>query len=413
MSEQCPVTEGRIDAGRARRPIPHNCPVNDYDPYDDAALLDPYDHYSRLRAQGGVVYLSRYGLFALPRYDTVKAALADWKTFSSAAGVMLNDVMNSAIKGTLLCSDPPEHDVLRSVIQRPLTPPALREVRDEITAEAEGLADRLCAKGRFDAATELAQYLPLKIVATRVGLPPVGQQRMLSWSTAGFDTAGPIEKERTRAGFATLEDWGKFIAENGGRHQVPPDSWLGGLYRAADEGLIPEEKCRSMAIDYTGPSLDTTISATASAIYLFARHPDQWDRLRAEPRMIPNAINEVVRYESPVQGWSRYVTSDVTLDGVVIPAGSRVLVMFGSANRDERKWENPAVFDVTRRAADHLGFGHGEHICAGANLARMEIAALLTALAKRVSRFELEAEPERYINNVARAWTRIPVRALA
>lgn len=112
-----------------------------------------------------------------------------------------------------------------------------------------------------------------------------------------------------------------------------------------------------MAMDYIAPSLDTTISATSSAIWLFAQHPDQWDLVRERPSMIANAINEVVRLEAPIQGWSRYVTKDVEMDGVVIPAGSRVLVMFGSANRDERKWENAATFDVTRQVTDHVGFG--------------------------------------------------------
>lgn len=391
---------------------PINCPVSDHDFYATETLLAPYANYRAMRDQGSVVYLARYGLYALPRDGSTRAALADWRRFSSYKGVMLNDVMDEFMAGTLLCSDPPEHDILRSVIMRPLTPRALRELQSEITHEAETLVARLCAKGTFNAATELAQHLPITIVANKVGLPPVEKDSMLRWTPAAFDCVGPIGVERTQASFPILAEIGGFVADNGARSQIAKDSWLEGLYRAADEGVIAHEKCAAMSIDYIGPALDTTISATASAIYLFAKHPEQWDRIRGQPSLIPNAINEVVRLESPIQGWGRRATEDVTIDGVTIPAGAKVLIMFGSANRDERKWDNPEEFDVTRKVIDQLGFGFGEHSCAGANLARMEIAALLAALTKSVSRFEFTGEPELAINNVARLWKNIPVRVI-
>lgn len=386
------------------------CPVDGYDPWDPATLLDPYADYARLRNRGGVVFLSRYGIYVLPRYDTVRAALADWSSFSSAKGVMLNDVMNGFMQGTILCSDPPHHDVMRKVIMRPLDPRALRDLQPEIAAEAAQLVERLVAQGEFDAATELAEHLPLTIVANKVGLPPIGRESMLRWAPAAFNCVGPMEKPLTQEGLPALQEVGGFIHANGSREKIAEGSWLAGLYRAADEGLISHEQAPAMSFDYIGPALDTTISATGAAIYHFAKNPDQWQLVRERPSLIPNAINEVVRLETPIQGWTRYVTRDVEMDGVTIPAGARVLVSFASANRDERKWDEPTRFDVTRKVSDHVGFGAGEHACAGANLARLEISALLTELAKRVERFELTGEVTNAVNNITRLWETVPVR---
>ena len=155
-----------------------------------------------------------------------------------------------------------------------------------------------------------------------------------------------------------------------------------------------------MMNDYMGPSLDTTIFATANMIWLFARHPDQWTLLREQPDLTLNAINEVLRIETVIQGFSRVLTEDHTVDGTTMPAGSRVLVLYGSANRDERQFADPARFDITRtNASEHLALGFGAHSCPGGNLARLELRALLTALLPRVERFELvEAVPK--LNNV-------------
>lgn len=262
-----------------------NCPIDDYDPWEPTTLLDPYGDYARLRDKGGVVFLSRYGIYVLPRYATVRTALDDWGTFSSAKGVMLNDVMNEFMAGTILCSDPPQHDAMRKVIMRPLEPRALRDLKPQITAEADELVDRLCDQGEFNAATELAEHLPFSIVTKNVGLPPVGRESMLRWAPAAFNCIGPLEKPLTQEGLPVLQEVGGFIHTNGARDQIAPGSWLARLYEAADEGLITHEQAPAMSFDYIGPAVDTTISATAAAIYLFASNPDQWQALRERPAL--------------------------------------------------------------------------------------------------------------------------------
>jgi cytochrome P450 len=190
---------------------------------------------------------------------------------------------------------------------------------------------------------------------------------------------------------------------------VLPGSLGASVLESRDRGEISTEQTMMLMLDYLAPSLDTTISAVGSAIWLFGRFPDQWDRIREDPKLIPNAVNEIVRYESPISSFGRLVSKDTEVDGVPVPAGSRVVVSYASANRDERKWEDPDVFDVTRKDAVHqLGFGYGEHGCAGQALARMETESLLTALARSVTRFEL-GEPQRALNNLIRALGSLPV----
>lgn len=174
------------------------------------------------------------------------------------------------------------------------------------------------------------------------------------------------------------------------------------------DGRITEAQCPQLFTAYLVPSLDTTISAIGNAIWLFGRYPEQWDKVRENPSLIPNAFKEVLRLESPIQGFSRKATSDYEVEGISIPAGSRVVVLFASANRDERKWRHPDIFDVTRNTSGHLGFGYGIHLCAGASLARLEGQAILSALAQRVERFEL-GKSTRKLNNVIRGLSSLAV----
>jgi cytochrome P450 len=345
-------------------------PWSDHDPYTDEALLDPWPGYKQMRDAGPAVWLPKYEMFALTQYGSVRRALTDWESFPSRNGVMMNDQMNQVLRGNTLCSDGADHDVLRNVLVRPLTPRALRSARREITPEADHVVEKLVTAGTFDAVTDLANHLPVTVVSNLVGLPERGRERMLAWGEGLFNCFGPMN-DQTVASFPVLEE---------------------------------------MMVDYMGPSLDTTICATSNAVGLFANYPDQWDLVGADPRLMPSAVNEVLRYDAPIQGFSRYVARDVDMAGVVLPAGSRAIVFYGAANRDERKYPDPDRFDVLRRPGDHLGCGAGPHACVGMNLARIEMLALFTALAKRIQRFAiLEVEP--LLNNVLRGFKTLRVAA--
>lgn len=382
--------------------------VSDLKLFDPAVLRDPYPHYAALRTLGPVVWLSEYGMYMLPRYAEVHQALENWRDFSSAGGVTMNDEMNQKLRGGLLCSDPPRHDALRKVIERPLTPRALAALRERIAGEASGLVERLWKKRSFDAAADLSQHLPVTIVADLVGLPADGRERMLVWAAANFDCFGPLN-ERTSASFPIVAEMVGYAFSQCVPGKLAPGGWAQMIWDAAHAGEVSLEDAPFMMNDYMGPSLDTTIFATTWFVWLMAHHPEQWRLLREKPALIPAAINEVIRIRSPIQNFSRYVARDVEIGGVTLPAGARAIVSYASANRDERKWGNPETFDILRRdSQDHLGFGFGEHNCVGQNLARLEMRSLFTELARHVDRFEVHGA-EFAENNVLHGLKSCPV----
>ena len=383
-------------------------PVSSVDFFSDEVIRAPYELYRELREMGPVVRLEQHGVWAVTRYDEAKQATSDWENFSSAQGVSLTDFTNQTIRGTTLASDPPLHDHLRNVVGDRLTPRALRPMREDIQQVADELVERVVARTSFDAVADLARVMPMRIVPDFVGWPAEIHDKLLPWAAAGFDTMGPQNARCEHAMDARRElfEYAVGLAES---RNIRPGSLGAGVLTALDNGDIEPDQCPALLLDYLVPALDTTISAVGNAIWLFGRYPDQWDKVRADPSLIPNALNEVLRIESPVRVFSRVTTTDTELGGTVIPAGERVLLLWASANRDERQFERPDDFDVTRANANaHLAFGFGVHGCAGQGLARLEGHAVLSALASRVARFEI-GDTTPVMNNVIRALETLPV----
>ena len=385
-----------------------SAPNYDIDLYSDEAIADPYPHYQAIRDAGPVVRLPKNDLWAVGRFADVRRVLRDHQTFSSAQGVAANEATNAASLGNTITSDPPEHTKKRSIIGAPLAPRALESVRPRIEAEAQALVERLVARGRFDVVADLARHLPLTIVSDLVGLPEDGRANMLRWAAATFDVLG-TQNDRWQAAVPHVQEFHAYCNNPAIAESLRPDGWAAALWQAAERGDVALDKCPAMMRDYISPSLDTTILATASLIWLFGRHPEQWDLVRNDASLIPSAINEAVRLESPLRGFTRVTTKDCDVDGIHVPAGARVLVLYASANRDERKWHEPERFDVRREVREHLGFGFGAHTCAGMHLARMEMTALVTALAARVNRFEV-SDPVWASNNVLHGFASLSVQ---
>lgn len=382
-------------------------PTYDADLFADEALADPYDHYRTLRDLGPVVWLSAHDIYAVTRYADVRVVLDNPEVFCSGQGVGFNDFINDAGRGTTLMSDGEQHDRLREVIGRPLTPKALADLRPDAQVLADQLADRLVARGSFDAVADLAEVLPATWVPDLLGWPEEGREHLIDWGAANFDALGPANARAEAAGPRVMEM--AAYADHLTRTELPNGSMAAGILDAAARGDIAPEQCPFAIIDYLAPSLDTTISGVGSAIWLFAVHPDQWQLLRREPDRVKQAFNEVLRFESPISSFTRVTTQGTTVDGVELPAGARVMVSYASANRDERRWDDPDVFDIARNSAAHVAFGYGEHACAGMGLARLEGAALLSALVERIESFELTGPPVRKLNNLIRSFASLPV----
>lgn len=395
------------ESGEASKCAHDNPPSYDVDIYSDEVVAEPYGHYRAIRDAGAAVWLPRNGLWAVGRFADVRAVLMDHARFSSARGIAANEMINAASIGNTITSDPPEHTKMRRIIRAPLTAPALKDVAPRIEAEADALVERLIKQGSFDAIEDCARHLPVSIVSNLVGLPEDGRANMLRWAAATFDALGAMNP-RGEAALPHIQQLHAYCRDPSTIARLRSDGWAAAIWKAAERGEIPVDKCPVMMRDYISPSLDTTIFATGSLIWFFGENPDQWDLVRQDPSLISAAINEAVRLESPIRGFTRVVMEDTVWDGAILSAGSRILVLYASANRDERKWEEPEKFDVRRAVRDHLGFGIGAHVCAGMHLARLEMIALMMAFARRVSRFEL-GEPVRAVNNVLRGFARLPV----
>ena len=380
----------------------------DVDLFSDEVLTDPYEHYRALRDAGPVVWLGAHEMYAVARYDDVRAVLDASDIFCSGRGVGLNDFINEGGRGTTLMTDGEEHRRQRDVIGRPLAPAKLAALRPEAQAIADHLVECLVAKGSFDAVRDLAEALPASWVPDLLGWPEHGRAHLLEWAADNFDALGPANERMAAAGEGLMAMVA--FAHEVAQSDLPPDSMASGILEAAARGDIEPSRCPMAIIDYLAPSLDTTISAIGNAVWLFATHPEQWQLLRKDPSRIKQAFNEALRVESPINCFTRVATADTTVGDVVIPAGSRVLVSYASANRDERRWERPDMFDITRESAPHVAFGYGVHACAGMGLARLEGAAILSALVEQVGTIELTDEPERKLNNLIRSFRSLPVR---
>jgi cytochrome P450 len=377
------------------------CPSSGLDLWSDAVLADPYPAFAELRTAGPVVWLERHGVAALPRYDEVHAALADWRRFSSARGVGVGELGNG-IGESVIASDPPVHSDYRKPLADQLSAAALTPDAPEIQATARRFADAVVKRPTFDAVADLARPYSLAVVADLLGLPEPGREDYPGLAERAFNIFGPDGPRPTDAMVAFGEIAQRTLDVTGSGALAP--------------GRRGDELCRMgrpfTLISYLWPGIDTTVNGLASAVALFARHPDQWEAVRADRSLIPGAFQEVLRLHAPVQFFTRWVTEDVDVSGVKLEAGTRVLVMYGSANRDERRYADPDRFDVRRDAGGQLAFGRGVHLCVGINLARLEAHALLGALADCVARFEPAGDVRWQVNNTLHGPAEAPVRAI-
>lgn len=382
--------------------------LSDVDLFSEQNLDDPYALFQSLRDEAPALWLNRADCWAVPRYAGVRDVLFDWKRFSAAQGVGLNSEVNTMSVDTVLASDPPLHDTLRGVLAESLSPRAIRSLTDRVRIQAEALVSALVPQGTFDAVTDLAQIFPPSIVADLLGIPLEVRPRLLPWGDAMFNSLGPANRRMTESlpALGEMFQWA---------HTVQPTELAEGsmgraVYEAADAGKIDRAHAPQLLAAYTAAAMDTTVNSIGSAVWLFSLHPDQWDAVRDDHTLIPASFNEVLRFESPVHYFTRVATADTQVEDVPIAAGDRVLIMYGSANRDERHFgDTAATFDISRDARDHVAFGYGLHACAGQAFARMEAHALLAALAERVERFVIDGPVVRHVNNTVRGLASLPV----
>jgi cytochrome P450 len=388
-------------------------PTSDYDPFTPEAILDAHTHDGKLRDIAPAVYLERYDVWAVARFEHVQRLLKEHETFTSTDRPFFDP---KAIRpAILLTEDPPEHTRTRAVIMRSLSAPALRKMQEEFDRAAAALVDRLLESGPthpvVDGHLDIASAYVLEVFPDILGLSKEGRHHLLRFGDAAFNAFGPANEIQKR-GMARAAEAIAWVDRSVKRDAVDPDGLGGQMFKAADDGEITEHEAELLVRTLFAAGSDTTIYGIGSMVRAFSENPEQWQILRAERKLVRNAFEEVLRYESPSRFGGR-ATKDVTdLDGVTLPAGARIMVMFLAAGRDPRKWEEPDTFDIRRKVVGHINLGYGIHACAGQALARIEGQAILNALADRVAAIEPAGEPERAVNFQAHGHEHIPVRLI-
>lgn len=383
-------------------------PYYDIDFYGDEFIRDPFPHYAKMRELGPVVWLPQLENFALPRYKEVQRALRDNDTFISSKGVAGDQFGCDFLQGNTVASDEPRHSELRQAMAPPLLPGALEAASVHIEETADELVQSLKGFGEFDAIEKLARHLPLTVVRDLVGLPDFAQDKMLKWAGAAFDVLG-MQNERGKAALEPIQEMRDFIENDATPENLKPGSWTNRINTLVDQGVLPCEHAAFAMRDYINPSLDTTISATGELIYQLGKNPDQFELLRDKPEFIKNAVNEAVRLSTPIRSFSRHASRDVEIEGHLIPEGSRVMMLFASANRDGLQFPDPDKFDARRPPNQHLGFGSGIHMCVGMHLAQLEMEAIAKSLLKHVDAMEV-GKPDIALNNTIRGYRNLPCK---
>lgn len=390
-------------------------PTSKIDLFSDSHLQDPYNNYRAMRDLGPAVKLSRYGVTGLFRYAPVRAGVDNWETFRSGKGVSLSDLLNEGWTGTVLATDPPYHTALRSVLNDRLQPRQVRKLTGDIDSRLQVILDDVLAQGdTFDAIQDCAYRAIPEYFIDLVGFPKYGSgsEHLLEWAEQIFNVNGPNDNQRMQESAEGLKNMFEWLGTKATKDDVTPNGFARAIHDAADKGIIKHESVVPLLAGYSIPGIDTSIGLIGNAIALFADNPEAWEAICADPdTLLRPAVVEVLRMDAPVQWFARVLNQDWKTEGVTIPAGERVMLIFGSANRDERHYADPDTFQVDRDPMDHVSFGGGVHGCPGQHLAQLQVQRLLKAFVEvGVKRFEFAGEPRRTLNNTTRAFFNLPVR---
>lgn len=376
-----------------------------YDPYDAAIDADPHPAWKRLRDDAPAYYNDRHDFWAVSRYDDVLNALLDWETFSSARGIVVEMIDTSPdavllddLPGMLpmmIMMDPPRHDRLRKLVSRAFTPRRVAALEARMREMCAEFLDPHVGGGPFDIMEECAAKVPGMVIGAIMGVPEPDQNELRIWIDAmmRWDPEG-TDADKAESIGKLYKYMQELVAE---RRENPRDDMISDLHAAriadADAGgdtQLAFDEVFGFTQLLIAAGNETTARLLGWTSVLLARHPDQRRILLDDPSVVPNAVEELLRYESPSPIQGRYVTRDVDVAGTTIPAGSRLAILNASANRDERHFEDPDRFDVTRQIDRHLAFGYGVHFCLGAALARLEGKVVLEEMLARFPDWQVD-----------------------
>ncbi len=382
-----------------------------FDPYAYDTHEDPYPVYRRLRDDAPAYLDPEHDFWALSRHDDVRAALDDPATFSSAGGISL-ERGPEAVEPMLIEMDPPRHTELRALVSRAFTPRRVAALEPSIRDRARTLVAAWHDAGTCDVIADFAARLSMAVISEMLGVPAGDQDELREASDAMLHRE-PGSQSLTPAGVAGATTISTYFSELiARRRRSPGGDLVSGLIAAQDAGRgLGDREILGFCFLLIVAGNETTTKLIGNAIHWLAVFPDERAKLRDDPTRIPDGVEEILRFDTPTQALARTLTRDVTVHGVRLPAGRKGLLLFGSANRDERRWERPDVLDVDRRPAGHLAFGHGVHHCLGAPPARLEARVALEELLPVLGDYAVDAAgAERVHSGNVRGFARLPIR---
>jgi cytochrome P450 len=370
----------------------------EYDPYSYEIDEDPYPIYRWLRDEQPAYHNERLDFWALSRHDDCLAAFIDWQTFSSARGTVL-ELMDSPIGGPLIIfMDPPRQTRLRNLVSKAFTPRRIAALEPAIREIAIGHLEPLVGRGRCDIVKEFTAKLPMDVISTLLGIPAADRDRVRGWSNDILHRDPDTGALPARSIDAMRELHDYFSESISERRKRPRDDIMTLLTRAevrdADGSLhrLSDEEIRAFFTLLATAGNETVTKLLASACYWLWRYPEQRELLLEDPGLCENAVEELLRFDPPSQYQGRTTTREVVLHGRRIPAGAKLLIINAASGRDERRFPDPDRLDVTRRIDLHLNLGHGQHVCLGKNLARLESRIALEELLARIPDYEVVAD---------------------
>jgi cytochrome P450 len=381
-----------------------------FDPFATGQRDDPYPAYAALRDEAPCVRLDRYGVWLISRYDDVAAVLRDWETFSSAQGAGLEPVATPEEGGVILSTDPPEHTRVRRAVARDFTPKAIGALEPRVRELVGRALEGAGSERELDWIARVAQPVPTTVMAELMGYPDRHREEYCRWASTIFDSMGCPAGGATPALAEATGGLFGFVGQIAADGEYVADGWADRIVAAGGRGELGRGEVVSLLGGILVAAMDTTVNMLGNLAHALATHPDQWALLGERPELIPAAIEEALRYESPIQpGFFRVTTTETTVGGVSLPAGARVMVAFGSANRDPRRFPDPDRFLVDRSPNDHLAFGRGVHFCLGAPVARLIGRVVLEELVATASEIRLAGPSVRKANRMLRGFDRLPL----
>ncbi|MFF7854395.1 cytochrome P450 [Streptomyces sp. NPDC007904] len=388
-----------------------------FDPWDPAFVTDPYPAYAALRERGRVHFFEPTNQWLVPHHADVSALLRDRRLgrtylhrfsheeFGRTAPPPEQEPFHTLNDHGMLDLEPPDHTRIRRLVSKAFTPRTVERLKPYVQGLARDLAAALADAGGGDLLRDVAEPLPVAVIAEMLGIPESDRAPLRPWSAdiCGMYELNPSGETAARAVRASVEfsDYLRELIAH--RREAPGDDLVSGLIAAHDEDdRLTEQEMISTCVLLLNAGHEATVNATVNGWWALFRNPDQLAALRADPSLVPTAIEELMRYDTPLQMFERWVLDEIEIDGTVIPRGAEIAMLFGSANHDPAVFADPGRLDLTRRDNPHISFSAGIHYCIGAPLARIELAASMTALLEKAPTLAPAEEPVRKPNFVIR-----------